>query len=167
MSSPPAEATASRRPRTRPRASRAAASRSGVSLAPHRAMAARPDLAAEVWAALAGVADPCSLATGVPVNIVDMGIVDDVRVEGAAVSVRFVLTSPVCMQAGNIFDQVERTVTRIAGVDSVICEVDRSDVWGWTPDRMAPEAIARLRAIRDHRRIAPAAGRDANHPNYG
>ena len=53
----------------------------------------------EVVASLREIVDPCSAATGVPVSIVDMGLVRHVEIDGDEVRVELRLTSPLCHQA--------------------------------------------------------------------
>jgi metal-sulfur cluster biosynthetic enzyme len=107
-------------------------------------------LLAQVREALAGVVDPCSIATGIPLTLFEMGMVEDIAVADGWVTVTLVLTSPVCWQAGNIVHAVETSVGRVPGVASVACTVDHDA--GWLPDQMDPGARLRLRAARpvDH-----------------
>lgn len=112
----------------------------------------------EVRNALRAVADPCAIATGVPVDVVAMGLVQDVRIEfgsepgsepGAEscdVTVELRLTSPFCMQIGLISEQARTAVGRLPGVRGVRIEVDHAAEW--MPDDMAPEAQAALRRVR-------------------
>ena len=101
---------------------------------------------AQVRDALTHVVDPCSIATGVPLTLFEMGLVEDVAVEGGRVTVTLVLTSPVCWQAGNIIEAVEASVGRVPGVASVACTVNHEAEW--LPGRMEPDARLRLRAVR-------------------
>lgn len=105
---------------------------------------------AQVREALARVVDPCSIATGVPLTLSEMGMVEDIAIEDGHVTVTLVLTSPVCWQAGNIIQAVETSVGLVPGVASVACTVNHNA--GWLPDQMEPGARLRLRAARpvDH-----------------
>ena len=103
-------------------------------------------LLAQVREALAGVVDPCSIATGIPLTLFEMGMVEDIAIEDGRVTVMLVLTSPVCWQAGNIIQAVEASVGRVPGVASVACTVNHDA--GWLPDQMDPGARLRLRAAR-------------------
>jgi metal-sulfur cluster biosynthetic enzyme len=100
----------------------------------------------EVRAALRGVADPCAIATGVPIDVVGMGLVKDVRVAGGTVTVELQLTSPFCMQIGLLSDQSRTAVGRLPGVTEVLVEVDHAAEW--MPEDMEPEAQAALRRVR-------------------
>ncbi len=99
-----------------------------------------------VWAALRRVADPCSIATGVPVNLVDMGLVKEVVVKDGIARIVLRLTSPICWQVANIIAAIEEGVGAIPGIRSVTCSID--PVSDWMPDMMAPEARALLRRLR-------------------
>lgn len=85
----------------------------------------------QVYTELRQVYDP-----EIPVNIVDLGLIYDVRVEGAACSIKMTLTSQECPEARSIPEVVKRRVTEVEGLES--CEVEI--VWepGWTPQRISP-----------------------------
>ncbi|MGD9812285.1 MAG: iron-sulfur cluster assembly protein [Sphingobium sp.] len=103
-----------------------------------------------VWDALRKVMDPCSIATSVPINIVDMGIVRSVACADERVRVVLRFTNPFCFQAGLILEAVETSVGEATGspVDVV---VDPSD--DWVPEDMAETAQAKLRALRGGRAL--------------
>jgi metal-sulfur cluster biosynthetic enzyme len=104
-----------------------------------------PELAA-IHKALSEVVDPCSIATGVPINLADMGLVQEVVDDAGAVRVTLRLTSPICWQAGNIIEKVEERVAAVSGVKSVACIVD--PYAEWVPEMINPIARAKLRALR-------------------
>jgi len=99
-----------------------------------------------VLAALAKIADPCSIATGAPVNLVEMGLIEEVALVGGEAHVLLRFTAPMCWQAAQIVDAIRRYVLEIDGIDNVEIEVDPNG--DWMPDMMAPEARERLRALR-------------------
>jgi metal-sulfur cluster biosynthetic enzyme len=94
--------------------------------------------------ALREVVDPCSIATGVPVNLPDMGMVKEVRVLDGSIVITLRVTSPLCMQVGNIVEAVEKRLRRIPEITSVVCTVDPTP--DWTPELMAP-ARRRVRSF--------------------
>ncbi len=53
--------------------------------------------------------------------IAELGLLDEVEVEGGRVTVRFHLTSPLCPHrfAGHIGQEIRRRVARLAGVEAV------------------------------------------------
>ena len=101
----------------------------------------------QVTEALRSVVDPCSIATGVPIDLVDMGIVRGIKIDETHVEIQLRFTSPVCLQAMNITSAIEDAVMAIDGVGQVTCDT-RSGAWEWTPAMMAPSAQARLRRLR-------------------
>jgi metal-sulfur cluster biosynthetic enzyme len=108
-----------------------------------------------VHAALEGIVDPCSVATGVPLSILDMGLLRGVEVSGDEVLVELRLTSPLCHQAPDFIMEVERRVRALAGVGSVVCRTDIG--MAWEPARMRPDALRRLTARRQQLDARPHA----------
>lgn len=74
----------------------------------------------------------------IPVNIVDLGLVYDVRVNESKVEVDFTLTAPGCGMANVIQEDIR---TRILAMDGVE-DADINIVWEpmWTPDKMSDDA---------------------------
>lgn len=95
------------------------------------------DLEAKVRAALKTVFDP-----ELHINIVDLGLVYDVREEGGVVEVEMTLTSPGCPLAGMIDKEVHAAVMKVRGVKKVMLEL----IWDppWTSEMMSDEAKAEL-----------------------
>ncbi|HDH99487.1 MAG: aromatic ring hydroxylase [Candidatus Latescibacterota bacterium] len=87
----------------------------------------------KVWEALKGCYDP-----EIPVNIVDLGLVYEVKVEDGDVRVKMTMTAPGCPLSAWIARQAEDAVRSLEGVKDVHVEL----VWDppWTPDRMSEEA---------------------------
>jgi metal-sulfur cluster biosynthetic enzyme len=77
------------------------------------------------------------------VNIVDLGLIYDVKVNDSAVDVTMTLTTPGCPLHTAIARGAEAAVRNVPDVEQATVNV----VWDppWTPDRMSPEARARLR----------------------
>jgi metal-sulfur cluster biosynthetic enzyme len=73
-------------------------------------------------------------------NIVDLGLVYDVRVTGADVEVDMSLTSPGCPSGPEIMADAERSLKAMAGVGTVTINL----VWSpfWTPERIEPRVRA-------------------------
>ncbi len=86
-----------------------------------------------VLAQLGTVLDPCSIGMGVPVNLEEMGLVEEVRVDSGHVHVRLVLTDTSCVFFGDIRRHVVDAIRVLEGVDDVAVEIDASIMW--TPDR--------------------------------
>ena len=75
-------------------------------------------------------------------NIVDLGLVYDVKVDKGMVVVVMTLTSPTCPVGPYIISEVENTVKKMADVTGVTVDI----VWEplWSPDRMSDEAKVML-----------------------
>jgi metal-sulfur cluster biosynthetic enzyme len=73
-------------------------------------------------------------------NIVDLGLVYDVRVADSNVEVDMSLTSPGCPSGPEIMSDAERMLKAIPGVGTVTVNL----VWSpfWTPDRIEPRVRA-------------------------
>lgn len=109
---------------------------------------------ARVLAALEGAFDPCSVAAGRPMHLVEMGLVDDVRVEGEDVHIALTLTSPSCMMLGQIMDQIDGLIMPLTGGRRPKITFD--DGLSWTPDRIRGAAAAHRR---DRREVLVQLGR--------
>lgn len=86
----------------------------------------------EILDSLKQVKDP-----EVGLNIVDLGLVYDVAVEGQRVDVTMTLTSPACPYGPEIINGVKVVPMKLEGVDEVEVQV----VWNppWDPDTMMSE----------------------------
>lgn len=71
-------------------------------------------------------------------NVVDLGLIYDIQIEGNRIVVDMTLTTPACPLSGLLPAQVEE-VLRERFADY---EVEVNLVWEprWTPERMSPEA---------------------------
>ena len=95
---------------------------------------------AELMAALGEVYDPCCADRGI--SIVDMGVVEDVRSEGAHVSVDLVPTTGWCPFVANMSSAIPDRLKQLDGVETVDVQV----VWEpvWTMERLSPSARDKL-----------------------
>lgn len=95
---------------------------------------------AEVREALRDVYDPCCADRGI--SIVDMGVVEDVRVLGAHVEVDLVLTTGWCPFVASMSNAIPERLQGVDGVESVDVRV----VWDpvWTQERLSPSAREKL-----------------------
>ena len=69
-------------------------------------------------------------------DLVVLGLVYDIEVDGGDVHVVMSLTSPMCPVAEQIVVDARNAISEIEGVES--CEVDLTFDPLWTPDRIAP-----------------------------
>jgi metal-sulfur cluster biosynthetic enzyme len=91
----------------------------------------------QVRLALRRVKDP-----EINLNIVDLGLVYDIAVEGDNVSVDMSLTSPGCPAGAQIMHDAEEQLKALPGVGAVAVNL----VWSppWTPERIEPRVRAYL-----------------------
>ncbi len=89
-----------------------------------------------LWA-LRGEVDP-----ELGVNIVDLGLVYDVRIDGTKVGVDMTLTTQGCPLHHMLVNWVEASLQNLAGVSEATVNL----VWSppWTPERMSQAAIKQL-----------------------
>ena len=87
----------------------------------------------DVVAALKQVYDP-----EIPVDVYELGLIYDIKIEGSKVSVTMTLTAPNCPIADEVVEQVRNSVWAVKGVQ----DVDVALVFEpeWTPERMSEEA---------------------------
>jgi metal-sulfur cluster biosynthetic enzyme len=71
-------------------------------------------------------------------DIVELGLWEDVEIEGPKVTVRYTLTSMGCPVGPMIQEEIVRVVSDVPGVE----EVDAELSWDtpWTPERMSDDA---------------------------
>lgn len=98
---------------------------------------ANPATAEDIRSALSLVVDP-----ELHMNIVDLGLVYEVKMENGLVTVQMTLTTPGCPYGPYILHEVDMACKGQPGVDDVNIEV----VWEppWSPDKMSEEARLEL-----------------------
>ena len=84
--------------------------------------------------ALRKIAEPCSIAMRGSMDIVDMGLIGDLRIEGGDVVVELVLTDPPCAPFRSLQSYIGDVLKAVDGVESV--KVLQSTAMLWTPDRV-------------------------------
>ena len=102
--------------------------------------AQRAPMPERVIEALRDVYDPCCADRGI--SVVNMGLVEDVHVEGSHVRVNIVLTTGWCPFVASMSEMIPARLRDLDGVSSVNVEV----VWDpvWTAERLSPEARDKL-----------------------
>ena len=95
---------------------------------------------AELFEALDDVYDPCCADRGI--SIVDMGVVEEVHVEGSHVRVDLVPTTGWCPFVANMSSAIPDRLKQLDGVETVDVRV----VWDpvWTMERLSPSARDKL-----------------------
>jgi metal-sulfur cluster biosynthetic enzyme len=71
-------------------------------------------------------------------DIVDLGLLYDVEVEGPNVKVSYTLTSMGCPAGAMIQEDIDRVVSELEGVEDVQSELTFDPPW--SPDRMSEDA---------------------------
>ena len=91
----------------------------------------------QVTLALRRVKDP-----DLALNIMDLGLVYDIAVEGTTVKVDMTLTSPACPSGPEIMGEADKELRKLEGVEDVKINL----VWApfWTPEKMEPRVRAYL-----------------------
>lgn len=78
----------------------------------------------------------------IPVNIWDLGLVYDIKIEADKVFVKMTLTAPGCPMHTFISEEVKGKLQSLEGVKEAYVDI----VWDppWSPDKMSEEAKAKL-----------------------
>jgi metal-sulfur cluster biosynthetic enzyme len=79
----------------------------------------------------------------IPVNIVDLGLIYDVQIDGGTVNVKMTLTAPGCGMGGMIAGQArQKILDNVDGVDEANVDL----VWDppWDPSRISQQAREKL-----------------------
>lgn len=74
----------------------------------------------------------------IPVNIVDLGLIYNVRIEGSSVDLTMTLTAIGCPVGPEVMAEVEGRVKDVPGVET--CNVTLTYDPPWTPERMTEDA---------------------------
>lgn len=92
----------------------------------------------DVYKELRQVYDP-----EIPVNIVDLGLVYDVKVEeGGVCNITMTLTSQACPEARSIPEVMKRRVNALPGVTGTQISIVWEPAWG--PHKISPEGRVQL-----------------------
>ena len=110
-------------------------------MSPHPALPQRLGISLQqrIWSALAQIDDP-----EMPINLVDLGVVYGVALEGRTVRVRLTFTAMGCPASDMIIGDIRERLLAEPGVDEVAIDV----VWDppWSSSRMTVEGREALRA---------------------
>jgi len=101
--------------------------------------APRPPLSQDqIRAQLRQVPEPCALLMREPVDICEMGLVDEINITDGRVRVVLVLTDPSCVHFTGLRRYITDVLLQLPGVDAV--QVTISTTTLWTPDRQTGPA---------------------------
>ena len=94
----------------------------------------------EVIKALRDCYDPCCRDRGI--SVVDMGLIENVKVKGRKVDIEILLTTGWCPSVSILFQMMKERVEQFDQID----EVDVNVVWDpvWTMDRLSDSARKKL-----------------------
>jgi metal-sulfur cluster biosynthetic enzyme len=92
---------------------------------------------ADIRKALRKVKDP-----ELNLDLVVLGLIYDIQIDGARVSVTMSLTSPMCPVAGELLNQAREAVETVPGVERAEVELTFSPPW--SADRINPTIRAAL-----------------------
>ncbi len=100
----------------------------------------------KAWAALATVKDPCLVAAGFDLSIVDLGLVRDVTTSDAGVALSMTFTEPGCPFTHHVVVAVENALQQAGFADVAL-----TPVWDplWTESELSPEAQRQFATARD------------------
>jgi metal-sulfur cluster biosynthetic enzyme len=70
------------------------------------------------------------------IDLVTLGLVYDIEVDGSEAKAIISLTSPMCPVAGEIVDQARLAIAKVDGVEKA--EVELTFDPPWTPERISP-----------------------------
>jgi len=93
-----------------------------------------------IRARLRQVPEPCALLMREPVDICEMGLVDEISVAEGRVRVVLVLTDPSCVHFTGLRRYITDVLLELPGVDAVQVAISTTTLW--TPDRQTGPAAA-------------------------
>lgn len=85
--------------------------------------------------------DPCCKEK--QVSVVDMGLIEDIRIAGSQVDIDMILTSGWCPFAMHLLTMMEEEVSALPGVEQVKVNITWNTAW--SPERLSESARAKLR----------------------
>ncbi|MEE8468724.1 MAG: iron-sulfur cluster assembly protein [Planctomycetota bacterium] len=112
----------------------------------------------DIYAELKQVFDP-----EIPVNIVDLGLIYDVKVEDTICKIQMTLTSQACPEAKTIPDVMKRRCNTVEGIEETEIDIVWEPQWG--PQLISPEGRKILGIEDDAIPSPPPAATDAPPPS--
>jgi metal-sulfur cluster biosynthetic enzyme len=95
---------------------------------------AEPLIDDEIRAVLGRIHDPCSVAAGRPVSVLDMGLVCGWTLEEGVLTVTFCVTFAGCTMAPHFAQAAAHDLAMLPGVERIQTVIDTTFVW--TPEMM-------------------------------
>ena len=110
---------------------------------------ARADLTeAAVRERLENVIDPCSEANGTDLDVIEMGLLRGIEIDGGDVTVDLRLTSPHCMMVPFFIERIGEEVAELGTVEAV--EVTHDAGMEWTPDMITESGRRKRERAQSH-----------------
>jgi metal-sulfur cluster biosynthetic enzyme len=91
------------------------------------------DLIARIEARLARVREPCSIAFGRPISIVEMGLIERIDVTNGHAEITICLTDAACVHFAGMQRYIRDELLALPEITSVIVSQTLDQLW--TPDR--------------------------------
>jgi len=99
-------------------------------------------LRARILAELDQIKDPCSVASGTPLGLVEMGLIKQLDIsDKGAVAIQLCLTAPFCHMIAFFKKETSERIGALEGVSSVALIPDNGLDWSF--NRMSPQARQR------------------------
>jgi metal-sulfur cluster biosynthetic enzyme len=115
------------------------------------------DLRSAILERLDEIKDPCSAASGVPMGLSEMGLIDSVEISADGdVEVNLRLTSPFCHMIAFLKKESIARVGALPAVRSVTVNADNG--LDWSPGRISPAARSRRQQRLDNAQLTAAGG---------
>lgn len=93
----------------------------------------------QIRQALSRIHDPCSIAAGRPLSLIDMGLVRGWNLTNGTLSITFCVTFAGCTMAPHFVEAAARDLAGIEGIARVETIIDTEFVW--TPDMMTASPV--------------------------
>jgi metal-sulfur cluster biosynthetic enzyme len=106
------------------------------------------------------ITDPCSAAAGVPIGLVDMGIVESIDIDGDTVKIKVLPTFPGCVYIAIFSNEIRNKLAELDWTSDVTIDLEAQGSV-WDEDRMSPSARTRLHQARAQRRRRARALRES------
>jgi metal-sulfur cluster biosynthetic enzyme len=105
----------------------------------------------EIERILDEIVDPCSVAAGTTIGLVQMGIIDRLELAEDAVTVWLLPTFPGCLYSGVFANEITKRLTELGWYTDIRVEISVGGAI-WDEDRMSSSARERLDAARNNNR---------------
>lgn len=105
------------------------------------------ELSKTIEKALGEIGDPCMCLAGKDLSIIDMGLINEVELDGSKVRVSMTLTDPNCFFEYKISNAVIEGLTKLDGVDEVEVAMESFPIWH--SDRLSERANMKFKEDSD------------------